>query len=77
MTKSSQKIEELKLKNFTAFQNTTFEFSPGINVLIGANSTGKTHVMKIIYAIIKQKENGKNGKNAHSCEDIRFHVDNI
>lgn len=48
------KIEHLTLEQFTAFEGPTqFEFNPGINVLIGANSTGKTHVMKAMYACLK------------------------
>lgn len=39
-------------KNFTVFEDATFELCPGINVLIGANATGKTHAMKAMYAAI-------------------------
>lgn len=50
------KIEKLQVEKFTAFENVTMGFSPGINVLIGANSTGKTHIMKLLYAILKTCE---------------------
>lgn len=43
-------ISTLKLKNFTAFKEISLDFSSGINVLIGQNSTGKTHIMKLLYA---------------------------
>ncbi|MFK5970171.1 MAG: AAA family ATPase [Candidatus Marithrix sp.] len=46
------KIKDLYLENFTAFDQAKFEFCDGINVLIGANGTGKTHAMKIMYEII-------------------------
>ena len=36
-------IEAVKLKRFTAFKSLNFRPSPGINVLVGANGTGKTH----------------------------------
>ncbi|MFN8487687.1 MAG: AAA family ATPase [Caldilineaceae bacterium] len=49
-------VKRLRLQNFTAFQNTEFEFSSGVNVLIGANGTGKTHLMKVIYSILKACE---------------------
>jgi len=52
-SESSKKIESLTLENFTVFENTTFEFCPGINVLIGENSTGKTHALKVIYSFLK------------------------
>ena len=47
------KIKSLKLKDFTAFEDITFEFGTGINVLVGTNSTGKTHVLKSLYSILK------------------------
>lgn len=43
----------LSLDQFTAFENIKLEFSPEINVLIGTNSTGKTHVMKLLYSLLK------------------------
>ncbi len=46
------KIKDLYLENFTAFDQAKFEFCDGINVLIGANGTGKTHAMKVMYALI-------------------------
>ncbi|MBF0261844.1 MAG: AAA family ATPase [Magnetococcales bacterium] len=42
---------KLELSNFTAFEHLDIEFSPGINVLVGANGTGKTHLMKLLYCI--------------------------
>lgn len=41
-------INSLQLENFTCFTNAKFEFSKGINVLIGENGTGKTHVLKCL-----------------------------
>lgn len=43
-------ITRLKLTNFTAFENLDIKFSPGINVFVGKNGTGKTHLMKVVYA---------------------------
>ena len=43
-------ITRVKLENFTVFENLDLEPSPGINVLVGANGTGKTHLMKVCYA---------------------------
>ena len=40
-------IKHLELKNFTAFRSLSIEFSPGINIIIGANNTGKTHLLKL------------------------------
>lgn len=46
-------VKTLRLKNLSAFEDVTFELSPGINVLLGANSTGKTHVLKWLYAVLR------------------------
>lgn len=43
--------QSLRLKNFTAFAAAEFEFVPGVNVFVGENGTGKTHVMKALYAM--------------------------
>lgn len=45
------KITRLVLENFTAFEHFEQEFSPGINILIGTNGTGKTHILKTLYAL--------------------------
>lgn len=47
-------VKTLAVERFTAFdERVTFDFCEGINLLIGANSTGKTHVMKLLYACLK------------------------
>ena len=43
-------IIKIKFIQFTAFERLDFIASPGINVLVGANGTGKTHLMKVAYA---------------------------
>ncbi len=40
----------IHLSNFTVFKDTMFDFVPGINVLVGENGAGKTHLMKVMYA---------------------------
>lgn len=40
------KIKRIKFQNYTVFEDQQMEFSPGINVIIGENGTGKTHLMK-------------------------------
>lgn len=42
-------IEKIKLKNFTVFEDIDIDFCKGINVLIGENGTGKTHLLKMLY----------------------------
>ena len=44
-------ITNLQFNNFTAFTNLTIDFSPGINIIIGENGTGKTQLLKAILAL--------------------------
>lgn len=61
-------ISHIKLKKFNAFQEIEMNFSTGINVLVGENGSGKTQLMKAMYAckeyetqtIKLSKENYKN-----------------
>jgi len=46
------KLTNLKLRNFTVFENADFAFAAGINVFIGENATGKSHLLKVIYALL-------------------------
>lgn len=43
-------ITRFKAKNFTVFTDVDIAFSAGINIIIGENGTGKTHLMKAIYS---------------------------
>lgn len=55
-------ISKLSFDKFTVFTDTTLRFSEGLNVFIGENGTGKTHILKAIYA-------------ACSVRDKRLNVD--
>ena len=38
-------LKKIQLDNFTVFDNLTIEFSPGVNIFVGENGLGKTHIM--------------------------------
>ena len=44
-------IERLELRNLTVFTGLTLDLSPKINVIIGENGTGKTHLLKAAYGL--------------------------
>lgn len=46
-------IESIELRNFTVFENFKVDFLKGINIVIGENGTGKTQLLKAIYADIQ------------------------
>ena len=51
-------ITKIGLKRFTAFEALDFAPSPGVNVLVGANGTGKTHLMKVAHAACDVSKTG-------------------
>lgn len=46
-------IKNLYLNSFTCFEECKLTFCKGINVFIGRNGTGKTHIMKCLAALMK------------------------
>ena len=52
-------IEHIKLERFTAFESLSLHFSSGINLFIGENGTGKTHLLKAVYAACDVSKNQK------------------
>ncbi len=43
-------LERIKLERFTAFELLSLNFSKGLNIFIGENGCGKTHLLKVVYA---------------------------
>jgi len=58
-------IKELNLKNFGKFSNQNFSFSNGMNVIYGANETGKTTIYHAIGALLfgLEKQRGRAARN--------------
>ena len=52
-------LTRVRLQRFTAFEDLDLQLSPGINVLVGANGTGKTHLMKVCYAACEVSKTGE------------------
>ena len=46
-------LDRLDINHFTVFKEARFEFCRGLNILIGDNGTGKTHVLKLGYLFCK------------------------
>jgi predicted ATPase len=52
-------LKHIHFEKFTAFEDLRIDFSTGVNVFIGENGTGKTHILKAAYAacdIAKSKD---------------------
>ena len=71
-------LTSVNFKKFTVFEDASIKFSPGINVFIGANETGKTHAMKLVYSMLRawkdfeSEEPGSSRKpSSHLAERIK------
>lgn len=45
-------IRSLEVSDFTVFGAAKLEFASGLNVIIGENGAGKTHVLKLAYSLL-------------------------
>ncbi len=45
-------LKRMRLKNFTVFSEADLNFSPQLNVIVGENGAGKTHLLKVAYAVM-------------------------
>ena len=49
-------FQNLKLQDFMMFPRADFTFGEHLNIIIGENGTGKTHLLKLLFAISKLTE---------------------
>ena len=45
-------LKSLRIRDFTAFKEADLTFARGLNVIVGANGTGKSHLLKLPYAVM-------------------------
>jgi len=44
-------LDSLNVSRFTVFEDLEFKFSRGLNIFMGENGTGKTHLLKLAYSL--------------------------
>lgn len=45
-------LSNLNIKNFTVFPSANLQFSKYLNVIVGENGSGKTHLLKVVYSAL-------------------------
>ncbi|MDZ7852314.1 MAG: ATP-binding protein [Halomonas sp.] len=45
-------LKYLELRQFTLFPKADLHFAPGLNVIVGENGTGKSHLLKVAYTAL-------------------------
>lgn len=73
------KIKSLKLKEFMLFEDLEINWSSNINIICGENSTGKTSLLKVMYAATKPFSNGqlKNKTKEQISEEVLKKIQGI
>jgi energy-coupling factor transporter ATP-binding protein EcfA2 len=52
-------LKSLRLKNFTVFADADFQLGKQLNVVVGENGLGKTHVLKAAYCVLAVSSRGE------------------
>jgi len=59
-------LNNLTVKNLTVFPEIQLQFSQNLNVIVGENGTGKTHLLKILYSALATS--GEEGRQKRYCK---------
>lgn len=51
-------LKSLRIRDFTVFKEADLTFAGGLNVIVGANGTGKSHLLKLPYAVMAMSAEG-------------------
>lgn len=46
-------IADLRLQNFRSYSDDTFEFAPGVNIIVGPNASGKTNLLESLLVLAR------------------------
>lgn len=64
-------LKLMKIKNLTVFANANLEFSAGLNVIVGENGAGKSHLLKMAYSVLAvSAEEGRKPNNSVPTKSI-------
>ena len=63
-------IKSVSFTNFTSVPSGKWKFSPRLNIIVGENGLGKSHVLKSIYSILKAQSS--NGSQIHGVPSERL-----
>jgi DNA replication and repair protein RecF len=46
-------ITSIRLQNFRSYQDSSFEFDPGVNIVVGPNASGKTNLLEAVMVLAR------------------------
>lgn len=61
-------LQNLTIRNFTVFANASLDFGRHLNVIVGENGAGKSHLLKLPYSLLQTSyEEGRKPTNADAA----------
>lgn len=48
-------IQDIRLQNFRSYEDASFEFGEGVNIIVGPNGSGKTNLLEALLVLCKGK----------------------
>jgi DNA replication and repair protein RecF len=64
---SKEMLSGIRLQNFRSYADDSFEFDPGVNIVVGPNASGKTNLLEAVLVLSRG-----NSYRARDAELIRF-----
>ena len=52
-------LNKAVIKNFGPLPNDEYRFASGLNVIVGENGLGKSHLLKLLYTVLKVNADAK------------------
>jgi DNA replication and repair protein RecF len=46
-------ITSIRLQNFRSYSDDSFEFEPGVNIVVGPNASGKTNLLEAVLVLCR------------------------
>ena len=72
------RLDRLQIQNFRCYENATFDFQPGFNLVVGINGSGKTSLLQAVAtSFIEFGEAVSTGKNLLTEDAARFVFNNF
>ncbi|CRM64225.1 chromosome segregation protein [Pseudomonas sp. 22 E 5] len=70
------RLDQLHIQNFRCYEDATFEFQPGFNLVVGVNGSGKTSLLQAVAASFIDVGNATGNYTSEKSDDyVRFVID--
>ena len=66
------RLDQLHIQNFRCYEDATFDFQPGFNLVVGVNGSGKTSLLQAVAASFNNFANSIKGGGGISDQDVRY-----